>query len=294
MSQISERSDVISIYEIPLVQEAKAAMVNLAEMSDYSAVPVSMTDLQTFCPHHILSAVHSAQSTLSMTASKTICSPNKLRAEFGNQYSATAKRMQSSGLSTMEAKKASLISTISTIGFKTTDKLQLTSNLKSVLEANDEKTLLNQMKATMTKLESSHTLVFTSKLAEACAVASIKVGFSQVTIKAANDKLHIVATNSEGRKLVSEVSFDKQTQQVNCSTETKGIIDGSCTRIIQQHNDELKKMGIKIGGEKTTFTGGVCQLPYSKMLDQLEKTDEQKKKAFERTRKLNASQKLKN
>lgn len=293
MSQIHEYSDVKSINEVPLVQEVKSHMVDLAEMSEYSPMNITLPELHGYCPQNMLSAIQSTQEKVINSQGNSICSPNTLRALFGNTYNVTLGAMQAKGLTGMEAKKASLVVTLSKLDFRVSDKNRVVENLKSVMGARDEKTLRNQMKVVMTDLEADHTQLFVKRIANACAVASANVGFKHVTVKVVSGNLEVIAVNPEGRKLISEIAIDQKTHQVNCSTETIGIVDGSCTKIIQQHSDELKKMGIRIGVEKTTFTGDVCRLPYAKILDQADKAAEKKRRAQERTRRLNAVQKIK-
>ncbi len=294
MSQITERTNIISINEIPPMPEVHASMVNLSEMSNYQPFSISMPDMKSMCPQNILSAINATTGGLHFTSTSTsVCSPNLLRAAFGNSFAPNIKKLEAKGLSSLDAKKASLISSISKMDFKITDKKAITNRIKAVMNAKDENTLNTEIKSVMNHLEVDHTKVFTSNLAKACAAASLKVGFKQVEIKQVNGKLEVIATNSIGQRLNSEISVDAKTNNVNANTETIGITDGSCNAIISNFNNELKKMGIKIGDEKTTFTGGACQLPYSKMIDQQDKEQQRKKKEQERLRKLNSTNRQK-
>lgn len=292
MSQITERRNVISIDEIPWVQEVRSSMVNLAELSDYSPANVSMPDLESFCPQDIISALNAHTGGLIVDRSTVISSPASLRSDFATRFRSTVQNLQASNLEPADVKKAALLSTVSQMDFKVTDKATFNRNLKAVIDTTDEKVLSKSMERVMQGLEADHTKAFEANLARACAVASAKVGFERVTVKPVNGKLQVIATNIEGRHLLSEISVDKQTQRVDCSTEPIGITDGSCTKIMEQFNDELRKMRIKVGEESTQVTGGACQLPYAQMLDRLEKEDQRRQKARERTRKLNRSQKI--
>lgn len=295
MSQITERNNVISIEEIPPIPEVRASMVNLSEMSNYQPLSMSLPDMKAMCPQNILSAINATSGGLHFTSiSTSVYSPNLLRTVFGNTFSPTIKKLQATGLSTLDAKKASLISSITKMDFKINDKKEITRSIKAVMAAKDEKTLNAQIKAVMYHLEDVHTKAFSSNLAKACAAASMKVGFKKVELKRINGKLEVIATNSIGQRLVSEISVDAKTNNINANTETIGIADGSCNAIISGFNVELKKMGIKIGDEKTTFTGGACQLSYSKMIDQQDKEEQRKKKEQERSKKLNTIHKQKN
>lgn len=294
MSQISERTNIISIDELPLMPEVHASMVNISELSDYEALSFSLPDMNSFCPRNILSAINATGGNLNFVSSnKGICSPNVLRTVFGNSFAPSIKKIQAQGLSSLDAKKASMLNAISKMDFKVTDRRTVSAGLKAVMSAKDEKTLNSEIKVVMNQLESAHTKVFTVNLAKACAAASLKVGFSNVTIKPVNGKLEVIAKNSDGKHLVSEIAVNQKTNQVDCNTETIGISDGSCSKIIEQFNGELRKMGVRIGNEKTTFTGGACQMSYSRMIDQNKKELQRKKKEQERTKKLNTIHKTK-
>lgn len=294
MSQLSERTNIISIDEIPPIPEVHASMVNINELSGYKPLSSLMPEMKSYCPGNILSAINAIEGNLNFVSSTTgVCSPNTLRTIFGNSFAPSLKTLQAHGLSALDAKKASMLTTLSKMDFKVTDKSIISNNIKAVMNAKDEKTLHTEIKTVMSQLEADHTKVFAANLAKACSAASVKVGFNQVIIKPVNGKLEVIAKNNEGKHLVSEIAVNQKTNQVDCNTETIGITDGSCTPIIQQFNEELKKMGIKIGSEKTTFTGGACQMSYSKMIDQSENEQQRKKKEQERMKKLNTIHKTK-
>ncbi len=290
MSQITERTNIMSIDESPSVQEVYPSMVTLGELDSYQPLRFSVSDMKGFCPENIFSALNASGGSLSFVSSNTkVCSPNSLRASFGASFSPTIKKMEMQGLTSLDAKKASFISTLSKMDFKVTDRRVVSRAVQTIMSSKDETVANSEIKAIMKNLEGSQTKAFTLNLAKACAVASTKVGFSQVSFKPVNGKLEVTAKNQAGKHIVSEISVDEKTNQVNCHTETIGIYDGSCKQIMNQFNEEMKKMGIKIGDEKTTYTGGACQLPYSKMLDQNDKDQQRKKKEQERMKKLNSS-----
>jgi hypothetical protein len=291
MSQLTERSNIISIDEMSFRPKVHASMVNLYELSSYRPINSSLSDIKSFCPGNILSAINAINGNLDVVSSPKMLSPNSLRGIFANSFAPTIKRIQTRGLTGTDSKKASFISIVSRMDFKVTNQKELSNGLQAVLKAPDEVALNTEIKTLMNCLESGHTKVFVANIAQACATASVKVGFGQVTIKPVNGKLEVIAKNKEGKHIVSEVAIDTKSNQLNCNTEIIGITDGSCTTIIEQFNDELKKMGIKIGAEKTILTGGVCQMPYSKIIDQNEKEQLQEKSKPTRPKTLNLIQK---
>ncbi|MDO8641700.1 MAG: hypothetical protein Q7R33_09220 [Nitrosarchaeum sp.] len=177
--------------------------------------------------------------------------------------------------------------------FRIIDKKTITKGLIKVLNAETAQAMNSEIKLVMNQIEANHTRVFASNIAKVCAKASVQVGFKKVEIKYVNGKLEVIASNNNGQHLNSEIYLDVKTNNINASIETIGINDGTCNSIISNFNDELKKMGIKIGEEKTSFTGGVCQLSYSKLIEQQDKEAQRKKKELERLKKLNSFSKLK-
>ena len=177
-----------------------------------------------------------------------------------------------------------MISTINMMDFKVIDKAIFVEGIKTVVNAKDTKVLNSRMKSFMGTLEGMHTQVFSSNLAQACAKASVLVGFKQVEVKRVDGNLNIIATNEIGQHINTEISIDDANNIVKARTEIIGMRNGTCDPIIKQFNQQLKRMGIKLGSEKTTSTDGDCQLPYSKVIDQ---EDNDRRKRQERTRKLN-------
>lgn len=293
MSEITERTNIISIAETP-VQDIHASMVKLNEMSSYQPLNIVLSNMRSYIQGDVMSAIQSTTGTLNFTTAKTsIKSPNILRILFKDTFSPTLTKMEAKGITPIVARKATLLNTLNKLDFKIKQSDAISSNLKAVLQANDIKTLNAEIKTVMNKLEAVHTEVFAQNIASACATASQHIGFREVEIKTVRGKLEVISSNNQGQHILSEINVDTKTNQINASTETIGITDGSCSSIISSFNDELKKMGIKIGNEKTTFTGGVCQLSYSKILDQQDKEAQRKMKEHERLKKLNSFNKLK-
>lgn len=292
MSQITERENIIEIAEVAPIPEIHAAMVYLSAMSNYKPVQSVMPEIANILPDNLIAAINATVGGLNVTsATSCVSSPNTLRAQFKKTYASVSKTMAQNGLSTLEATKASVIATISRMNFKVEDGKNVGNAIKALASSQDSNSIKREVKALMNCLEVSHSKVFTSTLARACAKASLTVGFNEVEVKEVLGKLEVIATNSIGQRLVSEIGVDPKTSVVNLNTETIGITDGSCSVIMSRFNDELKRMGIKIGNEETKFTGGACQMSYAKMIDQQDKEQKRKKKELERLRKLNTNQK---
>lgn len=293
MSEIIERTNVISIAEIS-AQDIHASMVKLNEMSSYQPLNIVLSNLSSYIQGDVMSAIQSTTGTLNFSTAKTsIKSPNILRTSFKDTFSPTLTKMEAKGINPIVARKATLINTLNKMDFKIKQSDTISSNLKTVLQANDLKTLNTEIKTVMNKLEVIHTDVFAQNIATACAIASRNIGFEEVEIKTVHGKLEVIASNNLGQHILSEINVDPKTNQVNANTETIGITDGSCKSTINQFNEELKRLNIKIGNEKNTFTGGVCQMPYAKIIDMQDK-ESKKQKEINRTRKLNINKQIKN
>ncbi|GAB1472708.1 hypothetical protein MASR2M69_01490 [Bacteroidota bacterium] len=249
MSEITERTNIISIAEMP-VQDIYASMVRLKEMSSYQPLNIVLSNLDSYIPSDVTRAIQSTTGSLSFTSTATsIKSPNTLRASFSEAFSPTLSKLEAKGVNPVVARKATLLTTLKKMDFKVKENASINSSLKAMFEAKDLKTLNAGIKTVMHKLEVSHTEVFAENIATACAIASKNIGFREVS-KTFRSKLEVIASNNQGQRILSEISLDTKTNQVNANTETIGITDGSCTAIIQNFNEELRKMNIKIGRKK--------------------------------------------
>lgn len=293
MSQITERTNIISISEMP-VQDIKASLVSLREMSSYQPLEIVLSNLSSYIPSDVANAIQSTTGTFSHKSTSTsIKSPNTLRASFREAFPPTLSKLEAKEVNPVVARKAALLTTLKKMDFKVKENDSINSSLRTVFQAKDMKTLNTGIKAIMQKMEVSHTEVFAENIATACANASKNIGFREVEIKTIQGKLEVIASNNQGQRILSEINLDTKTNQINANTETIGITDGSCTTIIQSFNEELRKMNIKIGEEKKTFTGGVCQMSYAKIIDKQDR-ESKKQKELERTRKLNSNKQIKN
>ncbi len=288
MSEITQRTNINRIDEVNPVKEVQALMAKLNDMNRYKPLNLVLSGMQSFVPDDVLTAINAKSTeTKFISAKTTVCSPNLLRASFQAGFPLDLKNFESKGISPLTARKAAWLSALGKMDFKMAHPDFIKTDILAVVKAKDMKTLNKDMKTIMHKLEIEHTKVFVNNLAVACANASFSVGFKDVEIKKIHGKLEVIATNNIGQHLNSEISVDAKTNNVNASTETIGVTNGSCTRIISAFNDELRKMGIKIGKEKTKFTGGIPQMSYSRLIEQMDKERQRKKKEFERLIKLN-------
>lgn len=292
MSEITERTNIISIAETP-VHNFQSLLFRMDDMSS-KPLNVVLSKMGYDIPTDVKSVIQSITGSLDFTSTETsIKSPNTLRATFREAFSPTLSKLEAKGVNPVVARKATLLTTLKKMDFKVKENDSINSSLRAVFEAKDMQTLNAGIKTVMHQLEVSHTEVFAENIASACAIASKNIGFREVEIKTVQGKLEVIASNNHGQRILSEISLDTNSNQVNANTETIGVTDGSCKAIIQSFNEELRKMNIKIGEEKETFTDGVCQISYAKIIDKQDK-ESKKQKELERTRKLNNNKQLKN
>ncbi len=294
MSEITHRTNINRIDEVNPVEEVHALMSKLNDMNRNQPLNFVLSDMLPLVPEDILTTINAKSTATKFVSSKTtVQSPNLLRTSFQAGFPINLKDMESSGVSPLTARKAAWFSVLGKMDYKIVQPNFIKANVMAVIRAGNMKALNNEMKTVMQILEVEHTKVFVNNLAKACANASFNVGFKDIEFKKVQGKLEVIATNGIGQHLNSEIGLDAKTNNVNVNTETIGVADGSCTRIISNFNDELKKMGIKIGSENTKPTGGIPQMSYSKLVQQMDREQKRKQKELERLIRLNINNKQK-
>lgn len=109
-------------------------------------------------------------------------------------------------------------------------------------------------------LTSSHRSLFKESLGDACRTAAVEIGFSQVEFdRTRPGELRVVATDSAGRSLVTEISA-LPNGQAGLATEVVGVRDGSCGQILDRFDSTLERLGVHAGPPQRKSTGGVCEL----------------------------------
>lgn len=294
MSQITERINIIEIKEITSIPEANYLTEYLSSINKYKSIQTILSDIHNTLPKELSSAVNVSVSNQKVEFDNTfLSSPNTLRAQFKKVYTTIKDNVSQHMPSKIEATKASVLATISIMSYKVEEEKVVRDVINALVKSRNKSSLKREIESLMHCLEVSHTKVFTSALSKACVKASLAVGFKEVEVKKVYGKLEVIATNSKGQRLISEIDVHPKTRVVNMHTETIGMTDRSCSLVMNQFNDELRKMGIKIENVTIKFTGGSCQMPYAKIIDQQDKEQKRKKKELERLRKLNIGQKQK-
>jgi hypothetical protein len=106
-------------------------------------------------------------------------------------------------------------------------------------------------------IESGHQQFFIATLTTAVAQAARNIGFTGVESSLGPTGVQrIVATDSSGRSLVSEIT---NTDEPSLSTEVVGVTDNSCDKLLRDFEVALEEQGVR-GPSERKFNGGVPQL----------------------------------
>lgn len=298
MSEVTTYKNIISVEKVTPVQQVQSLLNTLKMFNKVEPHDLDLNEFMSILSSDLLNElnVQIKKTNVCNNHKYTLQSPNLLRGSFQRSFAANLKNFESRGLSLVVAKKTSFLAALKKMDFKVSRPDVIKTNILSVINSKDIKTLNREIILTTQKLEVEHTKVFATNLAKVCANASYKVGFKDVEVRRFNGKLEVIATNSRGQHLNSEISVNPQTKAISATSETIGIFDNSCRKIMSSFNDELKKMGIKIGQEKSWFTAGIPQMPYSKWIELEDKDRNRKEKEHQRLVKLNnnRNQKLRN
>ncbi|WP_448571377.1 hypothetical protein [Trichothermofontia sp.] len=109
-------------------------------------------------------------------------------------------------------------------------------------------------------LESQHQTLLVQSISLACEQAALKVGFGTLHVPTTrNGLLRLVATDEQGRALVTEISTDPE-QPLTMATELIGMSDASCEEILTAFDAALVEAGLRLGPPERKFTGGICEL----------------------------------
>lgn len=118
---------------------------------------------------------------------------------------------------------------------------------------------LSARRALLDSLEQAHQDLFARALSEACALASSSAGFERAETLRCGHVLRVVATDSKGRALVSEIRPNAE-GEYDLATEVVGVSDGSCHALLDRFDQSLEHLGVRSGPPQRRVTGGVCEL----------------------------------
>jgi hypothetical protein len=186
---------------------------------------------------------------------------SELRLKQSAITSQTQVQLSQYGLTGIEALKVEAFATVVNTGYAIADQQQVMQNVQQIITASTVQQVNSLRQQCTQVLEANNKQVLVQSLTIACQNASLKTGFSQITTQNRQGKIRVIAKNYTGQALVSEIDV---ANQVQISTETVGITDGSCNAIIAQFEKALEEEGvIRQGTPDRKFTGGICELSAS-------------------------------
>ena len=103
----------------------------------------------------------------------------------------------------------------------------LRERVENLQAARTEAEALAARGALLDSLEQAHRELFAHSLSEACALASSSAGFERIETCHSGQMLRVVATDSKGRALISEIRPNGE-GEYDLATEVVGVSDGSC------------------------------------------------------------------
>jgi len=168
--------------------------------------------------------------------------------------------------------KAAAIRTLKTENLTIEDQAVVTNSIQKLMRTTTIKEATEELSSTFRTIGKQHAIVFTGAVSAAVRTAGIKTGFEQVRSEIVNPGLtRIVATNSKGINLISEIHTDRN-HKVDIVSELEGITDGSCRQIMEQFNQNLADLGIIAERKDRKPTGGNCIMEYAKNLNRKRNT----------------------
>lgn len=187
-----------------------------------------------------------------------VCKSNVIKPLTALRRRRTIVQYQKCVLSPTEAVKVSALLTISNSEYLAENTVPIRQKLQALQVANTQAEALNAQKSLTKELEAGHQRIFVKGLTLACAKASVKAGFTSVETQATDELVRVVASDSYGRALVTEINANA-VQNPRIVTEVVGINDGSCKQIMDAFDRALEGQGVKSSPPKRKVTGGVCE-----------------------------------
>jgi hypothetical protein len=108
----------------------------------------------------------------------------------------------------------------------------------------------------MDTVEREHATVFAGEVAVACRKACLRVGFNRLQTEVRTDQVRVIATDGQGRSLVSEIGVGLNSEP-RIETEVIGVKDGSCAALLDAFDEALEREGVVGARRDRRLTGGV-------------------------------------
>jgi len=246
--------------------------VRAIAISTYTAsVAQILSESMHKAPTQVVASMQKMLTTESATASRAsaniLKSPTSLKVlqkHFEKNISVLSGSNSMNSNEILKLKTAAIM-TMQQENLKIDNKALVTKSINELLMAETIQETTEKLSSTFAEIKNQHTRVFTRTLSSAIQLASTKIGFGQVKSEIVSPSLtRIVATNSKGINLISEVHTEKK--GIDIISEVDGIADGSCAKIMDDFNREMETLGIVAERKERKSTGGIAQMPYIKHL----------------------------
>ena len=163
-------------------------------------------------------------------------------------------------VSEIEALKSSTLELITRQPFAVSNPAALMNSIKTLEMAKTAHQAVNARQFLMREVTAQHNRVVTNTLRVVCTNAFKKIGFTpQQLISGSDDQTRLIAVNSAGTVLVTEITVGEQTEP-SISTEVVSGCDKKTPELLDALDKALEEEGVRAAKPIRKETGGVCEL----------------------------------
>lgn len=169
---------------------------------------------------------------------------------------------QNYGLGTLEAQKVSAILRLQTTPLAVqSESLNIDQPLDALFAARSSRQVEDAKAKLWNTFAAEHHNVMEQTIIQACTKACQKIGFSETrTEKRAENLVRVIAVDSCGRYLVTEIAARATDQSPNLTTEVFNAAGNSCHDVLNAFDQALEVEGIRSAPPEHKPTGGICTL----------------------------------
>lgn len=157
----------------------------------------------------------------------------------------TSLRMEAGASPDVERTRGRFIQAIARSGARATDVKRIEMVSAQVRQATTPHELTAAMEVAQREVMFQHGQVMLEQLGVHVQEASREAGFGEIHIRREGMRIYVQALAPNGAGLPSSIHLDPSTVNVQLSTETIGLPDGQCDRVMALFNDALHKRGVR-------------------------------------------------
>ncbi|AFZ11535.1 hypothetical protein Cri9333_0589 [Crinalium epipsammum PCC 9333] len=217
-----------------------------------------ITSAVNFLSSQAVKAYKQVAQSLQLSTVNTIEPVASLRAEYQLQQQQITTALSPYNLSATES--IQLTALLTAAPYVVESNLKIQQPLQALQLSTEPSAARQAQNLLLQAVEASHHQVFLETLKVACTNAAVQIGFTSVqTMASLVGTVRLVATDAQGRSLVTEINGDINSQP-SIATEVVGVSDGSCNAILDEFDRALEAAGVRAAVPTRKFTGGVCEL----------------------------------